>query len=291
MRQRTSLLLFAVLSALPSAGVFAQSPREMVQQIVDIERAESKADHSQWIYLEDFQKPREHLLQWVATTSSGGVRRVLEQDGRVLPVEQQRQQVERSLHDTRAQRKEVAENEHDAQQLDDFLKLLPTAFLWKQTDETDSTVSLHFDPDPHFHPPTREARVFSSMSGDMVADRQQHRIRHISGRLSRDVTFGGGLLGKLQQGSSFTIDQRPFAPGLWELTSIRVHLNGNALLFKSVALNQDQERTEFRQEPGDVSLQQAAEAVAHEPERAKVNHDTEQGSSGQAAAADKHGPS
>lgn len=266
MHQGTASLFLAVILALPSTAALAQSPKELVQQIVDTERADNKKDHSQWIYLEQSRKPKENVLRWVATTPSGGVRRVLQQDGQPLPAEKQRELLEQSLHDTRAQKKEAAENQHDAQQVDDFLKLLPTAFLWKQTGSTDESVSLHFDPDPKFHPPTREARVFASMSGDLVADSQQHRIRHMTGKLSHEVTFGGGLLGKLQQGSSFSIDQKPLGDGLWELSSIRVHLNGNALLFKTVALDQDQERARFKREPDAVTVEQAAEAVKQQPD-------------------------
>lgn len=268
-----SSLLTALALALSFSAALAQSPKdakEIVQQVVDNERAENKKDHSQWIYLEDSKKPKEHVLQWVASTSKGGVRRVLQRDGQPLPEDKQRQLIDQFLRDTHAQDKEAAENRHDAQQVDDFLKLLPTAFVWTQTSATDGSTMLHFEPDPKFHPPTREARVFSSMAGDLVADDKTHRIHRMSGRLIHDVTFGGGLLGKLKQGSSFALDQEPVGSDYWELTSIRVHLTGNALLFKSVSLEQDQERAHFQPEADDVTLQQAATAVLKQPQDAKL---------------------
>ncbi len=262
-------LFLAAVFALSSTAALAQSPKDFVQQIVDHERAENKKDHSQWIYLEDSKKPREHLLQWVATTPKGGVRRVLQQNDQPFPEDKQRHMIEQFLHDPHAQQKEVSENQHDGQQVDDFLKLLPAAFLWTKTSATDNSTSLHFEPDPKFHSPTREARVFSSMAGDLVVDSQQRRIHRMSGRLIHDVTFGGGLLGKLRQGSSFALDQEPVGPGDWELTSIRVHLTGNALLFKSVSLEQDQERAQFKPEPESVTLEQAVTAVQQQPELSK----------------------
>ena len=83
---------------------------------------------------------------------------------------------------------------------------------------------LHFEPDPNFHPPSREARVFSGMAGDLVVDNQQHRICSMNGRLIQEVTFGGGLLGKLKKGSSFSLEQAQVGPSSWQLTAIHVHL-------------------------------------------------------------------
>jgi hypothetical protein len=244
----------------------AQTPQQLIQQVVDTERTANRNDHSHWIYLQEMRKPKEHILQWVAGTPQGDVRRVLEKDDQKLPESQQRDQIQKFLHDTRAQNKEIAEANHDDQQVDDFLKLLPAAFVWTQTAATSTNTSLHFEPAPDFHPPTREARVFSSMAGDVVVDNQQHRIRSMSGHLIHDVTFGGGFLGRLKEGSSFSIEQAQVGQDLWELTAINVRLQGNALLFKSISLQQDDKRSRFEPEPLTVTLDQAAAAVMNQPE-------------------------
>jgi hypothetical protein len=215
------------LLALSFSSLHAQSPQQIIQQVVDVERKADQNDHSNWIYLEESDKPKEHLVQWVAATQRGNVERVLEKD--------------------------------------EQLKLLPEAFIWTETGSTANTTSLHFDPAPGFHPPTREARVFSSMTGDLVVDNQQHRICKIKGHLIHDVTFGGGLLGRLKEKSSFALDQQQVGPSYWELSQIHVHLEGNALLFKSVSLQQDDKRSKFQPEPGDVTLEQAATLVMNQP--------------------------
>jgi hypothetical protein len=123
---------------------------------------------------------------------------------------------------------------------------------------TATSVLLHFEPNPDFHPPTREARVFGGMTGDIAIDRRQHRIASMSGFLTRDVTFGGGLLGRLKKGSTFSLEQADVGKASWQLTAIHIHLEGSALLFKSVSLQQDDERSQFRQEPSDLTLGDAA---------------------------------
>ncbi len=255
------------------AGIFAlwfstghaQTPQQIIQQAVNVERTADQNDHSNWIYLEESDKPKEHILQWVAATQTGNVDRVLEKDTRPVPQAEQQQLIQKYLLDPRAQKKQVEEANHDNRQIDDLLKLLPAAFTWTQTGATATTTSLHFDPAPNFHPPTREARVFSSMTGDLVVDNQQHRICRVKGHLMHDVTFGGGLLGRLKEHSSFALEQQQVGPSLWELTAIHVHLEGNALLFKSISLQQDDKRSRFQPEAATITLDQAATAVMSEP--------------------------
>jgi hypothetical protein len=243
---------------------YAQTPQQIIQQAVNAERTADQNDRSNWIYLEESDKPKEHVLQWVAATQQGNVERVLERDARQLPEIEQRELIQKYLHDSRAQKKQIEENNHDNKQIDDLLKLLPEAFIWTQTGATATTTSLHFDPAPDFHPPTREARVFSSMTGDLVVDNQQHRICKVKGHLMHDVTFGGGLLGRLKERSSFALEQQQVGPSVWQLTAIHVHLEGNALLFKSVSLQQDDKRSKFHPQASDVTLEQAATSVMSE---------------------------
>jgi len=265
MAKEKARTLWVGLLALSFSGLHAQNPQQLIQQVVDVERKADQNDHSNWVFLEESDKPKEHVVQWVAATQKGSVERILERDDQQLPEARQRELIEKFLHDTKAQNKQVEEANHDNRQIDDLLKLLPAAFIWTETASTKTTTSLHFDPAPTFHPPTREARVFSSMTGDVVVDNQQYRICKIKGHLFHDVTFGGGLLGRLKERSSFALEQQQVGPSLWELTQIHVHLEGNALLFKSVSLQQDDKRSRFQPEPADTTLEQAANSVMSLP--------------------------
>lgn len=244
----------------------AQSPQQIIQQVVDAEHAADENDHSKWVYLEEVHKPKEQVIQWVAGTQQGDIQRVLEKNEQKLSASQQRDLIQSFLHDPRAQKKQISESDHDNKQIDDLLQLLPAAFVWTQTGTNATNTFLHFEPAPHFHPPTREARVFSSMAGDIIVDNQQHRVLSMSGHLMREVTFGGGLLGKLKEGSSFSLEQKQVGPSLWQLTAFHVRLEGNALLFKNISLQQDDKRSDFAPEPSTITLDQAATEVMSQPE-------------------------
>jgi hypothetical protein len=262
--------LFIGALALSFSALRAQSPQQIVQQVVDAEHAADENDHSRWIYLEESRKPKEHVLQWVAGTRQGDVHRVLERDNETLADTQQRDLIQKFLHDTGAQRKQLSETDHDNRQIDDLLRLLPVAFVWTKTSATPISTSLHFEPAPYFHPPTREARVFCSMAGDLLVDNEQHRVLHMSGRLIHDVNFGGGLLGKLKEGSSYSLEQEQVGPSLWQVSGFHVRLEGNALLFKSISLQQDDERSKFSPEPETITLEQAANVIMGQPELSQL---------------------
>ena len=264
-----SRLYWLAILVLPLSLARAQSPQQFIQQIVDTERTANQNDHSQWIYLDHSVKPKEQVLSWVGTTPHGNVDRILVKDGHELAEPEQQTFIQKFLQDPHAQKKQMIENAHDYQQVDDLLRLLPAGFIWTVLRTTPEETTLHFVPNPGFHPPTREARVFAAATGELVADNRQHRIRSVHGTLVHDVTFGGGLLGRLKQGGSFAIEQQQVAPSLWQLTLIHIHLDGNALLFKSISFQEDDDRSRFTQQRGTPTLDQAAAAVLQQPGSAK----------------------
>ena len=262
-QQKACLLWLGILAM--SFVARAQTPQQIIQQVIDTERNANRNDHSQWVYLDHSSKPKEQILQWVATSPQGNVDRVLMKDGRELPQPEQQTEIQKFVHDPHAQRKQMVENAHDYQQIDDLLRLLPDGFIWTVLRTTPEETTLHFVPNPAFHPPTHEARVFAAATGELVADNREHRIRSVHGTLIHDVTFGGGLLGRLKQGGSFTIEQQQVSPSLWQLTLIHIHLAGSALLFKSISFQEDDDRSRFTRQPDNVDLDHAAAAVLQQP--------------------------
>lgn len=262
---RSYLLSFGALM-ISHTAIRAQDPHEMIQRIVDVEYAAYQTDHSQWVYLEETRKAKHHDVLWVAQTGEGEVQRLVKEDERPVAISKQQELIQHFMRDHEAQRKQVAEINHDRQKIIYLLRLLPSGFVWTQTSTSATVMCFHFEPSPHFHPPTREARVFGGMAGDLIADSRQYRILSVRGHLIHDVYFGGGLLGKLRQGSFFSIEQDQVGPSLWQLKAVHVHLQGNAFLFKSVALEEDDNRSNFEIQQSEMTLEKGAEAVMTKPD-------------------------
>lgn len=92
----------------------------------------------------------------------------------------------------------------------------------------------------------------------------QRRLVRISGQLTADVKFAGGLLGHLEKGGHFAVEQRELSPGEWDVTSMEVDMKGKALLFKTIAIEQKEYRSNFRAVPEGITFAEAANMLNHE---------------------------
>ena len=101
MGKEKARFFWAGILALSFSTAHAQTPQQIIQQAVDAERTADQNDHSNWIFLEESDKPKEHIVQWVATTQQGSVERVLEKDEQRATEAQQQELIQKFLHDTR----------------------------------------------------------------------------------------------------------------------------------------------------------------------------------------------
>ena len=100
----------------------------------------------------------------------------------------------------------------------------------------------------------------------MAVDAAQHRIVSLKGRLVRDVKFGGGLFATLKAGGTFDVERRQTGAGVWQITETHVHIDGHALLFKSIAEQEDDMKSKFTQLPGEISLERAERELLKQTE-------------------------
>jgi hypothetical protein len=253
MRREQITLALSVLLANCGAA-HGQDVQQIVRQAVETELKADAADHTRWIFYDVDNKPNAKVKQWVAQTAEGDMHRVVQQNGQPLNAAQQRRTMNNFWHDKRAQAKQIKSNRHDQQQAEQMLKLLPVAFVWSKTGEQSGCYLLHFAPDPHFHPQSYEARVFAAAEGEMAVEESNHRIVSLKGRLMHNVQFGGGLLGDLKAGGTFDVERRDIGSGEWQITETHVHINGRALLFKSIADEEDDVKSKFKQIASNLSL-------------------------------------
>jgi len=251
-----ALFVLAFITASQRA-VYSQDAKQIVQQAVQTEISAAQNDHSRWTYFESDRDQKLTVKQWVAETQGGSLKRVVERNGQSLSLAQQRQEMDNFVKDGRAQAKQRKSGQQDDEKAAELLKLLPNAFIWTSRGTQGSNIILHFKPDPQFRPPDMEARVFAAMEGDMAVDTSQHRIASLKGRLIRDVKIGGGLLGELKAGGTFDVKRRELTKTIWQITETHVHIQGHALIFKNISVNEDDEKSKFNQLPENISLQQA----------------------------------
>jgi hypothetical protein len=261
--RRTLPLLPLLLVSPFSLHAYAQDPKSLVSASVESELHANRTDHTAYIYKDHDITPDKDVLDLVVETPEGLLRRRLENHGKPLTPEERRADDATTaafLANTSQQQKRKHDSVHDDQQAEEFLKLLPVAFIWTLDHEQGELTYLNFKPDPNFQPSGFEARVLSALAGQVVISVPQKRIRTIKGALVDDVKFGFGIFGRLHKGGSFQVERREIAPHHWQVTESRVHLSGHALFFKSIGDQEDEIKTDFRPSPAET-LRQADEIL------------------------------
>ena len=168
-------------------------------------------------------------------------------------------------------RKKRAREKEDAERTLRIVRALPDAFRYEYAGtETgsavmgkpgDELVRLNFTPNPGYSPPTRVEQVLEGMQGYLVIDTTARRIAKIDGALFREVSFGWGVLGHLDKGGHFIVQQADVGDGSWDLTSMSLKITGKILLFKSISMIEDETLSDFRPVPFDLTFAKGAELL------------------------------
>jgi len=216
------------------------------------------------------RKPSGTTVKQVIETRDGAIARILSINGQPLNAEQKAKEDKRLLRlieDPNALAQKQKSQKEDDRRARMMLKALPDAFLYTYagTEETPDgeVVKLDFKPNPNFDPPSRETLVYRGMQGTMQISLADHRLVRIEARLFRDVTFGWGILGHLDKGGQFAVEQARVLDHDWETTHMVLNFTGKALLFKTIRINQDETSGDFHTVP-EMTAQQAIEQLNRE---------------------------
>ncbi|MBT9331455.1 hypothetical protein [Paracidobacterium acidisoli] len=260
-------LAFPVLALIAAAArpAFCQMPPvQIVQEVVNNELTADSNNHISWMYRDAKQVPGKSTVRLVVETPAGNLSETIKADGHDLsPDEKQQdlQKIDQMVKDPDLRQKQQKNAQHDDQQARSMMEMLPKAFLWKETGRSDGEIRLSYTPNPDFSPPSMNSRVLATMSGTLVVDEKQMRLKELKGTLTQPVEFGWGLLGKLDKGGTFHILRQEVQPGQWQITQTHVHIQGHALIFKSIGDQEDEETSDYVRTPSSLSLRQAAEML------------------------------
>lgn len=225
-------------------------------------------DHSLWSFRETKREDGTLNLYDVYQTRQGEIQRLIAIGGRPLTAEQLAKEdlrIQGVILDSSQVRQRQKKQHEDGDQARNLLRMFPDAFDFRYDGTEGSLVRLRFSPDPKFSPPDRAAQVFHHMQGTVFVDAEQLRLAAIDGRLTSEVKFFGGLLGYLEKGGTFNVEQKQVAPQIWEVSVMHVHMSGKALLFKNIDEQEDETYSDFKAVPSDTSLEQAAQRLKDTP--------------------------
>ena len=246
--------------SVPSSQV---SANDLAQRVITNE-LNFQGDHTNWMYRLEKEQSGRKQVEEIIETKEGSLSRLLSINDRPLSAKQQEEENKR-VHDLMSSRsaKRKLQRELDAETLQGrrLFKMLPDAFLFNYAGGDGNLVKLSFRPNPNFHPPSLEARLFQSMEDEMSVDCKQERLTAFNGHLTQDVKFGLGLLGHLDKGGHVEVRQAEVVPGHWDMTNMSLEITGKALLFATIGMRKRETHGDFHRVSDDLTLTEAADML------------------------------
>jgi hypothetical protein len=236
------------------------NPNDYMRQVLQRELDAQKNDHTHWRYRFHREDEKGSQDRDVIDAKEGQIARTLLINGQPLNAEQRANddaRMKKLVEDPGERAKRAKREKDDEDKLTMMFKAIPDAFIFKYDGEENGQVRLTFFPNPHYDAPTRELQVFKSLAGKMWIDRAAGRMARMEGTLFEDVTFGWGLLGRLNKGGTFSVVQNDVGQGHWDVVSLDVTMSGHAVIFKSINVKQKQRVTDFKRVSDSLTIAEA----------------------------------
>jgi len=271
------LLTTASSAAQPATVSSYKDPAELVRKAVQNEIKASADDTAHFLFRGTKTTPKGSTTKLYVETREVTAGLVVAYNGKTLTPEQRQAEqarVERFIHDPEELKKKREQERENAERTMRIVRALPDAFLFEYAGEEPGSegigrvgsplVKLKFQPNPSYQPPSRVEEVLAGMRGYVLLDAVHDRIASIDGTLFKEVGFGWGILGHLDRGGRFLVQQQEVGDNLWEISGMTLNFTGKILLFKNLSIISTEMFSDFKQVPSDLTFAQALELLKKE---------------------------
>jgi hypothetical protein len=248
-------------------------PGELVRRAVQNE-IKSNNQSTKYLCRQRKQTPSGSQTKLLVETRDAIVGMVVANNDQPLDQEQRRAEygrIERFLSEPAELDRKRKQEKESAERVNLILKALPDAFLYEYDGtETgrpglgkpgDPLWRLKFRPNPKYDPPTHVEQVLVGMQGTVLIDAQKLHIAQIDGNLFKDVAFGWGILGHLDRGGHFLVDQTDVNGSDWTIARMDLAFTGKILLFKGIDIKSTEIFSDFRPLPPDLTFAQGIQLL------------------------------
>jgi hypothetical protein len=257
----------------PSPTLPRVSAQELVRRVIANEDKASQ-EHLRFMYRLRTETPRATITKELVETNEGVVARLIAVNDKPPTAEERKkddERLEKLASDTQARTAKRKQQKEDEERTTRMVKALPDAFLYEYNGfepgkNGQQVIRLKFKPNPKYDAPNRELQVYYGMVGGMLIDPSDERLVKIQARLFKGVNFGWGILGHLDPGGQFEVEQSRVGGDRWEVTEMRLRFTGKILLFKSLNINEHETAFDYRRAPDNLSFADGVEFLKKQPE-------------------------
>lgn len=288
-RRIVTILCVAVcVGSSPIAGLCQQaapSIRELVRETVQNE-IRSNNDGEKFSFRDRKETIRGSQEKLIVETREGTAGLLIANDGKPLTADQkqaEQMRLDSLVHNPAELKKKQKSDREDTEHASRIMNALPDAFIFQNDGKErgseglgnpgDELVRLNFRPDPKYVPPTHTEQVLTGMQGYILIDANKKRIAKIDGTLFKEVNFGWGILGRLDKGGHFLVQQGTVGEGCWEVTRMDLSFTGKELLVKKLTIKSNEFFSDFRAAPSNLTFAQGVELLKKQQAELLENHD------------------
>jgi hypothetical protein len=240
-------------------AIITGNPAPSVEQIHSLITRAIENQHRDDRALEEFERT-EHVItrksengevltdltQRIMPSVAGNIKLKMAENGVPVSAELYRTELEFAInalglatHPTDRYRDDVAKidkRRHDhAELVDAAPKAFHLTWAGRETHNdlsgTRTLVKFLLDPDPAFKPVSRFAVTFQHVHGVVWVDEVEAQFARLEADIDTDITFIGGIAGKVYHGGHVLMVQEEVAPGIWLPTLYNYEVDGRKFLF------------------------------------------------------------
>jgi hypothetical protein len=264
-------VIFLAFGSLASAGQLTIPPAELVRQTVQNEtKASTNSAHQMFISNRSTAHGSQTKLYCETKDAMAGM--AIAYDNKPLTADQ------RVAEDSRLQglinspvelAKKRKNEKEDAERTTRIVRAMPDAMLYEYDGTEpaqqglgksgDELVRLKFRPNPKYDPPSHVEQVLQGMQGYLLI-------------------FGWGILGHLDKGGHFLVEQADVGDGNWEIVRMALSFTGKILIFKHLDIRSNEVFSDFQEVPNNLTFAQGVdllkkqEAILAQNQRNPSNH-------------------
>ena len=114
------------------------------------------------------------------------------------------------------------------------------------------TIVVTFTPRPGAMPETRQGRIAQKFGGTAWIDEAAMEVMRLEAKAIDDISFGYGLIARLNEGTVATVTRRQVDRDLWLPTQLTIKGRGRAAVFRTLVLDFTADWFDYRRLEGDL---------------------------------------
>jgi hypothetical protein len=266
-------LLSGLPSAFPSGLVSLDKPANLQALMRNVAWNELQArKHPAYSYEDRLQQvtPGGSRTTLQIQTRQGLVSRLIEVNGKPPTEKQCRSNLDllnRIAASPALQNSRLRSQQSEMRRIETLFAEMPQAFLfgYEGKEKTTGLIRIRYWPNPAFHPHSRVGGVLLGLQGTLWVDPSSQRIARIQGSLNKAVTFGWGILARLDRGGRFVLEQSRIPDGTWYESLLSVRFTGTILIFKRLNANVKQIFSSYKPLAPGLTVAQAVDILERVP--------------------------